>query len=267
MMLLRNKILLIFVFLLLSQTIFAQNHRLEQIIVPLSNPGSPGRLIINHYKGSIHVNGYDGNVVIIEASYRQIESSDGMKIISNSSLQLNATERNNRIIANTNSHQRTVDLKIKVPKSLSLNLTTYHNGEINVNNVKGELEINNNNGNILLTKISGSAVLSTIDGDITVEFEKVEQNVPMAITSVEGDLDITLPPGVNSFVKMKSDYGEIFTDFEIKFAKRKTQIDKSDKTGLVKIFLDDWIHGTINRGGPELLLKTLNGNIYIRKGI
>ena len=64
---------------------------------------------------------------------------------------------------------------------------------------------------------------------------------------------------------MKSENGEIFSDFDIAFDKRKTQTEKSDKTGIHKVFLEEWTNGRINSGGAEILLKTLEGNIYIRK--
>ena len=32
-----------------------------------------------------------------------------------------------------------------------------------------------------------------------------------------------------------------------------------------KLRLDDWIMGKINGGGPQILMKNMNGNIYLRK--
>ena len=88
----------------------------------------------------------------------------------------------------------------------------------------------------------------------------------MAFSSIEGKIDVTFPADVKAYVKMKSDNGDIFSDFDIEIDKRKTQVNKSDKTGVYKISLEDWTNGKINGGGPEILLKTLEGNIYIRKG-
>jgi hypothetical protein len=59
--------------------------------------------------------------------------------------------------------------------------------------------------------------------------------------------------------------GEIFSDFNIDLKKRKTKTQKKGESGSIKISLDDWTYGKINNGGPEYLLKSLNGNIYIKK--
>ena len=34
---------------------------------------------------------------------------------------------------------------------------------------------------------------------------------------------------------------------------------------MYQLKLDDWIIGKINGGGPEVLMKNMNGNIYVRK--
>ena len=251
---------------------FAQEASGEQIIVPMSRPGEPGVLNIDHIKGSIVVTGYDGESVIVNASsgQRGNENPDqvqngGLRRIVSNVIQLNAQEKDNELTVQTNSHRHTIDLDIRVPHHFSLRLKTYHNGEIHVKNVSGEMEITNINGDVVLEDVSGSAVVNTIDGHILVQFRDVTPDIPMAFTSIEGKIDITFPQSMNASVKMKSDNGEIFSDFDIEMEKREIQVDKSNQTGLYKISLEDWVHGKINGGGPEILLKTLEGNIYIRK--
>ncbi len=259
--------------LVLMLLIFSKVSAQEQIIVPLSDPKEPGKLIIDHFKGSIHVLGYQGEAVIISATSRlsktKIESktdNNGLKRIASHKIQLSAQEKDNEIVVTTNSHRGTIDLEIRIPINFSLKLKTYYNGKIHVQNVSGDLEITNINGNVNMENISGSAVVNTIDGHILANFNKVTPDVPMAFSSVEGRIDVTFPADIKAYVKMKSDNGKIFSDFNIQIDKRKTQVNKFDKTGVYKISLEDWTNGKINGGGPEILLKTLEGNIYIRKG-
>jgi len=162
--------------------------------------------------------------------------NDGLKRIASHKIELSAQEKDNEIVVTTNSHKGTIDL-----------------------------EITNINGNVNLDNISGSAVVNTIDGHIVANFKNVTPEVPMAFSSIEGKIDITFPAEIKAFVKMKSDNGEIFSDFEIEIDKRKTQVNKSDKSGIYMITLEEWTNGKINGGGPDILLKTLEGNIYIRK--
>ena len=245
----------------------------ERMFVPLSDPKAPGILSIDHIKGSIQVLGYQGETVIINATSRRatqkaksMTGNGSLKRIASHAIQLSAQEKDNEIIVTTNSHKGTIDLEIRVPINFSLKLKTYYNGKINVQNVSGDLEITNINGDVNMEKISGSAVVNTIDGDIVARFEKVTPELPMVFSSIEGKIDVTFPADIKAYVKMKSDNGDIFSDFNIEIDKRKTQVNKSDKTGIYKISLEDWTNGKINGGGPEILLKTLEGNIYIRKG-
>ena len=258
----------VLLFFLISQ-VYAQ----EQIIVSLTDPQAPGKLIVDHIKGSIHVLGYQGEAVIINASSRlsktKIKSkTDNIGLHNNASdkIQLSAQEKNNEIVVTTNSHRGTIDLEIRIPINFSLKLKTYYNGNIHVQNVSGDLEITDINGDVNLENISGSAVVNTIDGHIFAHFKKVTPDVPMAFSSVEGKIDVTFPSNIKAYVKMKSDNGEIFNDFKIQIDKRKTQINQFDKTGAHRISLENWTNGKINGGGPEILLKTLEGNIYVRKG-
>ena len=259
-------------FIFLPLRVFAQESSIEQIMVPLSEPGEPGFLIIDHVKGSINVTGYEGKVVIINASYRQRKKdgggkidSNGLKRISSPAIQLSAEEEDNKVTVISNSHRHTIDLDIKVPSQFSLILRAYQNGKITVRNVSGEMEISNINGDIILNEISGSAVVYTVDGNILVQFKEITPDIPMAFTSIEGKIDVTFPPEMKALVKMKTDNGEIYSDFEMELEKRKERVDKSKKTGIYKVTLEEWTNGKINGGGPEILFKSFDGNIYIRK--
>ncbi|MFH1942908.1 MAG: DUF4097 family beta strand repeat-containing protein [bacterium] len=251
---------------------FSQDNSGEQIIVPLSRPGNPGVLVIDHIKGSINVTGYDGEAVIVKASSGQrLEEisdeirTDGLRRVASGTIQLNAQEKDNTLVVQTNSHRHTIDLDVTVPRRFNLKLKTYHSGKITVKDVTGEMEITNVNGDVILDGIKGSAVVNTIDGDIFVRFTEVTPGIPMAFTSIEGKIDVTFPQDLRARLKIKTDNGEIFSNYEIQMEKRKIQGDRSDVTGLYKVSLEDWVQGTINGGGPELLFKSLEGNIYIRK--
>jgi hypothetical protein len=34
---------------------------------------------------------------------------------------------------------------------------------------------------------------------------------------------------------------------------------------MYRINVDEWVYGKISGGGPEMMMKTMTGNIYIRK--
>jgi len=261
----KNKILIIFFFLFASNLLSQESS--EQLIIPLTDSGFPGWININHFKGNIEVTGYEGNVVIIEASERKKSTeikTKGLKSIP-SNIQLDGVEKNNNIDISTNSENLTIDLVIKVPINFSLNLTNNNQGIIAVSNVSGEMVITNINGDIVLSEVSGSALLNTVDGEIKAIFKNVNPDKPMAFSTIDGNIDVTLPSDLKADCKMSSELGKILSDFNMTADKRKTRTEKSDKNGSNKTYLDKWTYGKINGGGPEYLFKCYDGDIIIRK--
>ena len=238
----------------------------EQITIPLTNPDQPGSLVVNHFKGSITVTGYDGNLVIVDASLRfPPKNRGGLKQINLASINLEANENNNRVELSSNSHEKTIDLQIRVPYHFSLKLQNYDNGPIEVRNLVGEMDISNQNGDINIFNLQGSAILNTVDGGIKVLFKKVTPNIPMSFSSLEGSIDLSFPGTLQALLKMKSDHGDIFSDFEIELNKRTQLAEKSKSSNTNKVYLDKWIYGKINGGGPEFLINSFNGNLFIRR--
>jgi len=237
----------------------------EQITVPLSDPSRPGLVSVNHYKGSIRVTGYDGNGIVVTARYRNAGSNGGMKRIAGPALKLSATEKDNVVFVSVNSFRKTIDLDILVPKNFSLKLSTEDNGKIIVGNVNGVFELNNNNGDVRLLDVSGSAIVSTIDGNILADFRRVDSELPMAFTTIEGTIDLTFPGDSDICLKIKTEYGEVYSDFNINVDKRKSTVTRHKRSGSTKVTLDQWTYGKINNGGPEYLIKSMNGNIFIRR--
>jgi len=88
----------------------------------------------------------------------------------------------------------------------------------------------------------------------------------MAFSTLNGDVNVTLPADTKANLKLKSDNGDVFSDFDIEIDKTPSKIDKTTEPGMYKIKKDDWVFGKINGGGPEMMMKNMQGNIYVKKG-
>jgi DUF4097 and DUF4098 domain-containing protein YvlB len=86
----------------------------------------------------------------------------------------------------------------------------------------------------------------------------------MAFSSLNGKIDVTLPKNVKMTAKIKSDRGEIYSDFEMKVKEQEMKVDKSNDN-YKRITINQWIYGDINGGGAEIMFKNMHGNIYIRR--
>ena len=262
------------VIVMFSLTGRAQQESVDLFSVPLSDPSKPGKLIVNQLSGSIEVIAYDGKEVIVKAAigdndecddcHKKNSSTKGMKKISSASINIGAEEKNNVVEINNELWNKKTDLSIKVPKNFSLKLSTVNHGDISVENVNGDMEISNVNGEITLEGVSGSASVDTTNGDVEVTFERIESGADMAFSSFNGDVEVTFPSSLKANVKAKSDMGDIYTDFDMTVAKNKPEVDKNNSSGKYKVKIEQWVKGTINGGGPEMLFKTFNGDIMIK---
>src|ERR1017187_3380911 len=105
------------------------------------------------------------------------------------------------------------ELVISVPPDTSLKLRNL-NGAIAVEGVKGELDVNSNNGRITLTNVSGSVLANTLNGALTVTMDSVDPNKPLSFSSLNGTIDVPLPADFKANVKLRTDHGEIYSDFD-----------------------------------------------------
>lgn len=265
-------------------SLVAQNDVKEQLVVPLSDPGKPGTLRVNLINGSINVVGYSGKDVVVDIVAtgnrrgrnddgdrdrnrdRDQGASAGMKRINaGNPLDISAREKNNTVNIEANSINQPIDLTIKVPQQFNLRIGTVNHGEISVDNVSGELEVNNVNGAIELTNVSGSAVANTVNGVVKASFKSVNADTPMAFSTLNGNVDVTFPANAKLNVKLKSDRGDMYSDFDIDVDKTQSKVNRTNQNGMYRVSIDDWVQGKINGGGREIMMKNMNGNIYIRK--
>jgi DUF4097 and DUF4098 domain-containing protein YvlB len=121
---------------------------------------------------------------------------------------------------------------------------------------------------VTLTNVSGSVVAHALNGNVVVSLTKVDPAKSMSFSSLNGNIDVTFPADAKANVAMKSDQGEIYSDFDIRMdqsAHKPVVEDARGKGGTYRFRMDKTMYGTINGGGPEIQFKTFNGSIYIRK--
>ena len=252
----------------------------DKVNVPLDDPARPAVIKASQVSGSIIVKGYEGKEVIVEARARTEPNrrgrrirdgepgAEGMKRITIAATGLSVEEENNEVHISTDSHMRTIDVNISVPYKSNLILRTVNDGDIIVSGVDGEIDVNDINGNVTLTNIAGSAVAHALNGKVLVTMTRVNGK-PMAFSSLNGDIDVTLPADIKASVSLASDRGDVFSDFDVAMSPLMSQpvVEErgGDAGGKYRVKLDKTVRGTINGGGPEIQFKNFNGAIYIRK--
>jgi hypothetical protein len=259
------KIVVVILLLLPVDNIKAQTK--EQLNIALSQPGKPFVLHLRLQQGAIQVSSYTGNSIQIEAVPISEKTAPVLNTNQNQNKNVNTNTNINvhtpttpspkfivsgkyiSVIESANTititplvEKQKLSIVVRVPKSKgAFHLSSMLNADITASDLTGELDISNNAGQILLANISGSSVVSNVAGDITVSFTAVSENTPMAFSTVAGKLDVSFPSTLKANVKINSDNGKLFSDFEMGSS------------------------GQIGGGGADIRFKNMVGNIYIRK--
>jgi hypothetical protein len=248
----------------------AQDPNSERVVVPARNTTHARKVDVSVMGGSITVKGYAGKEVIVEArgdgrhSDRDNDrAADGMRRLDLPPRGLSVEEENN-VVTVRMQRAPNAALVISVPPETSLTLRNL-NGEIAVEGVKGELDVSSNNGRITLTSVSGSVLANTMNGTLKATVDSLEANKPLSFSTMNGTIDVTLPADFKANVKLRTDHGEIYSDFDFKLSGGAITQKNDSADGKFKVTMDQTITGTINGGGTEATFKTYNGTIYLRK--
>lgn len=249
----------------------------DKVTVPLSDPSKPGTLMVDVINGGITVRSYAGKEIVVESSggserrnhRRPVrdEPPPGMHRIDSSSGGLDIVEDNN-VIRVKGGISGSVDTVIQVPAQTALNLKTLNGGKILVENISGEIDAENLNGPIEINNASGAVVAHSQNGKITVSLNRVTPGKSMSFVTMNGTVDVTLPADAKANLRMKTENGEIWSDFDVKLdpTNRAPVVEDQRKNGgRYHVRLDKTLYGSINGGGPELIMQTFNGSILIHK--
>ncbi|HWG38657.1 MAG TPA: DUF4097 family beta strand repeat-containing protein [Terriglobales bacterium] len=250
----------------------------DHVVVPLSHPGQPATLRVSVVTGSITVKTASGNNVVIDTDESSDSSSrrrarpeppeaQGMHRL-NTSAGISAEEDNN-VVTVRNSVFGGGNLVIQVPANTSVSLRAVNGGKVEVDGLTGDISAEDTNGNVILNNVSGSIVASATNGRIFATITRLDPSKPSSFSSLNGTIDVTLPPDVKANLRLKSDHGDIYLDDGFNFQATRTPSSATgsrDSDGMYKVRMDRSVSGTLNGGGSEIRVQNFNGNIYLRKG-
>lgn len=245
----------------------------DRVTVPLSDASRPALIDVGLVQGSITVRGTNRKDVQVVArpeadrpSRRYDAEASGMRRIPQSA-GFRITEEGNRVKVSADSPNRSITFEIEVPSRSNLKLSTVNGGEILVENVDGELTISNTNGGITLNDVAGTVNAGTTNGHVRASMTRVTAAKDMAFTSLNGTVDVTLPPTTRANLRMRSDHGDVYSDFDVQLAPSAPVVQENrGSNGRYRISRSRAIVGAINGGGPEFEFRTFNSNVYVRKG-
>ncbi|MFP3941431.1 MAG: DUF4097 family beta strand repeat-containing protein [Thermoanaerobaculia bacterium] len=250
----------------------------ERLAVPVSDPNRPVTLRAGGLQAGFTVEGYDGQEVIVEMEAGDPAERDrhgrhgsdsepppGMRRLPNAGFGLTVEEKDNVVEVDLEGHNP-ARVHIRVPRNTSVRLKTVNGGDLVVRGVTGEHEIENVNGGITAEDVTGSLVAHTTNGAVTVTLSRIEPGKPMSFVSFNGDVDVTFPAGLAADLALRSDNGEVYTDFDVDLAATGPVKKEERKGGSYRVSLERTLEAQVGGGGAEITLRTFNGDVYVRQG-
>jgi hypothetical protein len=246
----------------------------DQVTVPLSDPSKPALVHISLVHGGITVRGANRRDVLVvarpaadRASGRSDPDATGLRRLPQT-VGYRISEEANRVNIGSDNPNRSVSFDVEVPVRTNVQLKTVNGGDVRVDSVDGEIDVSNVNGGITLTSVAGSVIAGTTNGNVRASLTRVTADKEMAFTSLNGTIDVTLPSSTKASLRMRSERGDVYSDFDVQLKPEPlpTVSESSNGRPRYRISRNRSIVGTINGGGPEFELRTFNSNVYVRKG-
>lgn len=245
---------------------FAQSGQPGQYTHKVTGNVAELRVVVKNLFAEIRIEGSDRTDILIEtSSYEGIpDKAKGLKPLSasgpeNTGIGLTVLQEGSDIIVSAASRQADGgEYVLKLPKNIKLlaDLNHWSAGDLHISGMAAEVEAKTMSGQLILKNVTGPIVAYSLSGNVEVVFTSLNQNTPTSINTTSGDVDVTLPATTKASFVMGSVTGEVYTDLDFKFAQE----------GDLKRFGGGMsAKATLNGGGVEVMLKSVSGNVYVRK--
>lgn len=154
------------------------------------------------------------------------------------------------------------DFELAVPRRIELDVKTVDGGDLRVAGVGGPFEVRNVNGGIEMLEVSGPGSAETVNGPVRVTFDSNPEGDSRFVT-VNGDVEIRFRPGLSADLDLRSTFGELWSEFEVRPLAGRPPVE-SIENGRRVIRTDAGALVRVGAGGPTHTFETLNGDVLIR---
>lgn len=216
-------------------------------------------------KSEISIEGYDGDEVVIRNKDYSAppERAEGLRPLygggqDNTGIGLSVEEENGALEI-VQALAAGGDFEVRIPNNVRVMIeeVNWGGGDVRVSNHNGEIEIQSKTGDIKLENITGPVIANSTSGDVDIVFSSVSNANPTSISLVSGYIDVTMPASTATDMYLSSISGEIYTNMDLAM--------KGNNGDMKRLGGGRKIEGTLNGGGVDMELKTVSGDIYLRK--
>ena len=237
-------------------------------------------VIVDNVNGSIEATGYGGSEVQVQIAKRieaetperleaakrevklDVQSGETLKLYVDGPFRCHCRDG----CDNCSGHQGYsvyYDFKLQIPAAARVDMYTVNHGHITLRGMNGGFEVRNVNGQIEMTDIGGAGSAHTVNGPVKVTFSR-NPSAASSFETINGSVDLSFRSGLSANARMETMNGGMYTDFDV--VALPTEPAAAENQNGKYVFRRRGVTSVrIGSGGPELRMKTLNGDIFIRE--
>jgi hypothetical protein len=256
-----------------------------QKTLKFADTSKPGELVLDNVFGPIKVEGYAGKDVLLIAHKTVYAKTAEKASLAEGEVKLDITEKGRTVDVyvdgpfrdnerGRHEHHSWRDpgyevyyaFEIKVPVRTDLAVSTVMGGDVEVSGVEGEFDVHNVNGKVRMSDVAGSGEVQTVNGELVVGFRRVPAD-RCVFKTINGDVIVTLPADTSADFRLKTFNGEAWSDFPVSALplRQATREESHENKGKFMYKADRSIGVRMGKGGPEILMDTMNGDLLIKK--
>lgn len=256
-----NKIIIVIAVSLAALWLVGTSQAEPQKMAESFDVKSGGTLYLSSDAGSIEVESHNRDTVEINVEKKGRDADDFEVEFAQDGNDVRVTGERNRGFGSFKMSARFI---VKIPENYNVELKT-GGGSIELSDLKGTVDADTSGGSITLGRIEGDVRVETSGGSIRVE--EVAGNIDAhtsggsikakisrqptedcRLTTSCGSVTAYLSPNIAVDLEASTSGGRVSSEFDVNGSFKKRRIS-----------------GTINGGGPKLVLKTSGGSVSVKE--
>lgn len=159
-----------------------------------------------------------------------------------------------------------VDFVVHVPAGVRLAARSV-SGDVEVNGLRGPVDAASVSGDVHVSS-TAEVRATSVSGDVFAALGRIPSD-GLEFRSVSGDVTLELPSGTDADFSARTVSGEIESEFPLTIEGRRGRgsDDDDDRGGWprVRVRVGHDMHARLGRGGPDLNVTTVSGDITLRR--
>ena len=190
--------------------------------------------------------GYDEDAVRVDVH----EARDGVTICALWGEESWCDDHGSHIESHEGRRERgSIDFEVRLPRRLKLSANSV-SGDVEVSGAGDEVRARSVSGDVKVERVRAPSVTAaSVSGDVEVQIDALTGAGALKFTSVSGNVELELPRSLDADVTLKTVSGELESDFPL------TLQGSMNRRNL---------NGRIGRGGRDLILTTVSGDVRLR---